>query len=127
MDPITLYHSAIEAVVTATGASRLLLHVHAGMLIYLGCQLLLGTRRGSLVAVIVTIQLAFFHEVMNRLFYGSWRWHDTSTDLLLTMFWPVMCYAVSRFRRWRWSHRIRVSEHKKLERERAARGAVAYG
>jgi len=105
MDLITTYNGAIDALVAVSDMPRPLLHVHAGMIIYLGCQLLLGTRRGSLLAVLITVQLALAHELMNRAFHGSWRWEDTSRDLVLTMFWPTMCYAVSRFRRWHWSRR----------------------
>jgi hypothetical protein len=105
MDFITSYKDAIDAIVTFTDMPRSMLHVHAGMLIYLGCQLLLGTRRGSLVAVLLTVQVAVANEVMNRAFYGSWRWDDTLSDLVLTMFWPTMCYLVSRVRRWHWAQR----------------------
>ena len=107
MDLITTYNDAIDGLVAFTDMPRPLLHVHAGMIIYLGCQLLLGTRRGSLLAVLITVQLALVHEMMNRLFHGSWRWENTSEDLVLTMFWPTMCYAVSRFRRWHWARRTR--------------------
>jgi hypothetical protein len=112
MDLITAYNDTFDAIIAFADAPRSLLHVHAGMIIYLGCQLLLGTRRGSLVAVILTVQLAVLHEVMNRLFHGSWRWEDTSKDLVLTMFWPTMCYAVSQLRRWHWARRASLTATK---------------
>ena len=114
MDFITSYHDATEAFVAFVDAPRSLIHVHVGMAIYLGCQFLMGTRRGSLVAVSVTVALAVFHELMNRLFYGSWRIEDTSADLLLSLFWPTMCYAVSIFRRWSWKQRVRRREDEQL-------------
>jgi len=122
MDLIASYNTAIDTIAAFADMPRPLLHVHAGMIIYLGAQLFLGTRRGSLVAVLLTVSLAVMHEVMNRLFHGSWRWEDTSKDLVLTMFWPTMCYAVSRFRRWRWAHRAQIHA---LEQPRSL-AAVAY-
>ena len=120
MDLVILYKELIDGIVAAADAPRSLLHVHAGMVIYLGCQLLLGTRRGSLAAVVLTVQLAIGHEVMNRLFHGSWRWADTSHDLMLTMFWPGMCYAVSRLRRRRWAQRMPSQAHAVPGRTRPA-------
>ena len=108
MDLVASYNQAANALVVFTQMPRALLHVHIGMAIFLACQFALGTRRGSLAAVIVTVQLALFHEAMNRIFHGSWRWADTSYDLVLSLFWPVMCYAVSRFRRRRWEYRNRA-------------------
>ena len=104
MDPIAAYHQVADAIVATTGASRSLLHLHGGMLIYLACQVLLGTRRGSLTAILITACLVLLHEVLNRFHHGAWRWGDTRQDLLLSLFWPTMCYAVSSFSRWRWMH-----------------------
>ncbi len=98
MEPVTIYHQIVEAFVQLTGSSRSLLHLHIGMVIYLGCQLLLGARRGTLVAVIFTLLLALAHEGMNRMFHGSWRWVDTGQDVAVSLFWPVMCYTVGRMR-----------------------------
>jgi len=110
---IASYNTAIDAIAAFADMPRPLLHVHAGMVIYLLSLLLLGTRRGSLVAVLLTVGLAVMHEVMNRLFHGSWRWEDTTKDLVLTMFWPTMCYAVSSFRRWNWARRAQAQASKK--------------
>lgn len=94
MEPIAAYHQLVDAVVHFTDAPRSLLHLHFGMAIYLGCQVLLGARRATLAAVIVTLLLALAHEMMNRMFHGSWRWEDTWRDLAVSLFWPAMCYAV---------------------------------
>jgi len=107
MDAITLYHDMLETLIRMAGVPRTLLQVHAGMAIYLGCLLLMGTRRGSLAAVVLCVGLAVFHETMNRLHLGSWNWHDTTRDLLLAFFWPTLCYAVSSYRRWSWAESAR--------------------
>ncbi len=103
MDPVASYAQLIQAIVDFTGMSRPMLHMHAGMAIYLIAQLMLGTRRGSLLALSVVLEIELFNEVMNRLHYGSWRWADTCADISLTLFWPTLSYAVSqmRCRRWR--------------------------
>ena len=114
MDLIATYHSAIEGLVVSSGMPRLLLLVHGGMMIYLGCLLALGTRRGSLAAIFATVMLAIVHEVMNRLFYGSWRWSDTTQDLVLALFWPTACYGVSCLRRWSWAQKARERSNDRL-------------
>jgi hypothetical protein len=114
MDIISLYYETLGAMVAATGTSRALLQVHAGMAVYLGCLLSMGTRRGSLAAVGLCVALAVFHEMMNRLHLGSWQWHDTTRDLGLTVFWPTACYAVSSLRRWAWSERARQRANERL-------------
>ena len=114
MDLVIVYHDAVERLILLAGVPRAVLCMHIGMGIYLGCLLLLGTRRGSLAAVLGTVLLAVVHECMNRLFHGSWRWHDTTQELVLTLFWPTMCYAVSHFRRWCWTERARERDNARL-------------
>lgn len=103
MDFVGAYQGLTDAIETATGMSRPLLHVHAGMAVYLLGQVVLRNRRGSFLALVLVAEVALFNEVMNRLYYGSWRWSDTLGDLALTLFWPAACLAVSKYRRWRWS------------------------
>ena len=125
MDIVNDYNHAINALVHLLHAPRSLLHVHAGMVIYLSCQLMLGTRRGSLVAVAVVLQIELAHELMNRLYHGGWRWPDTIHDIALTLFWPVLCYAVSRLRRWQWTQRERLAAERR-ELATGPQGDVAY-
>lgn len=114
MDIITIYHDTLDNLVALAGVPRAVLQVHAGMAIYLGCLLLMGTRRGSLAAVILVVTLAIGHEAMNRLEFGSWNWRDTTRDVLLAMFWPTACYAVSSYRRWVWAESARERAGKRL-------------
>ncbi|MET1754239.1 hypothetical protein ABVV53_02005 [Novosphingobium sp. RD2P27] len=108
MDPISSYRDFTEALKAFTGMSPQMLHVHAGMAIYLASQLLLGSRRASWVALLVVLEIELFNEVMNYLFYGSWRWADTLSDIAFTLFWPTMCVSVGKYRRWRWARRRMV-------------------
>jgi hypothetical protein len=72
------------------------------MAIYLLSQLMLGERRGSMVSLMTVLAIELGNEVMNRLYWGSWRWSDTLGDIGTTLFWPSLCLAVSAFRRRRW-------------------------
>ena len=60
----------------------------------------LVTRRslGHAVPWTVVAIAEVFNEAMDRLHYGSWRWPDTASDVVNTLFWPtVICIGV----RWR--------------------------
>ncbi len=107
MDPVLAYHDLIEAIRSATGVSSPMLHVHFGMASFLLAQLLLGSRRGSLAALLIVLEIELMNEVMNRLFHGSWRWSDTIQDIVLTLLWPTAFVVVSKIRRWRWRERER--------------------
>ena len=114
MDLIALYHETIAGFVAWADAPRALLQVHFGMAIYLGCLLAMGTRRGSLAAVFVVVGLALLHELMNRIHFGAWSPQVATRNLLVTMFWPTACYAVSWFRRWHWAERERQRGNDRL-------------
>ena len=55
------------------------------------------TRRsfGSFIPWWVVFAGELFNEVMDRLNFGSWRWEDTSLDIVNTLLWPtVICLGV---------------------------------
>ncbi len=114
MDIFAAYAQLTQDIVNITGVSRPMLHMHAGMAIYLGAQVVLGTRRGSLFAVIVVLQIELLNEMMNRFYHGSWRWADTSEDIALTLFWPTLRYGVSLYRRKRWQ-RMELRRNRRLQ------------
>ena len=114
MDIAASYHDLIEMLVSNAGAPPSLLHVHAGMAIYLGCLLALGTRRGSLAAIVLVVLIAVGNEMMSRLYLNAWDWQGTTRNLLLTLFWPTACYAVSLYRRWSWSEQSRQKARERL-------------
>ena len=81
MDFILNYHAFKEALVAETGQSHGLLHVHAGLAIYVLAQIIWGTRRGSVPAVGIVALFAFFNELLDQAFWVSWRPADTSMDV----------------------------------------------
>jgi hypothetical protein len=105
VDISATYHSMIEWILTTTGMSDTMVHVHVGMAIYLLSQLVLRTRRASLTALTVVFALEAANETMDRLYLGSWNWPDTLSDFAATMFWPLMIVIIGRFRRQRWARR----------------------
>lgn len=122
MEIVGAYQAFTDIIEGTTGMSRPMLHVHAGMAIYLLGQLVLRNRRGAFLALVLVAEVAVFNEVMNRLYYGSWRWADTLGDLALTLFWPTLCFAVSRFRRWRWNAATRRGQTADLFRAKPTTG-----
>jgi hypothetical protein len=103
MDIAYAYAQLAQEIVNVTGMTRPMLHMHAGMGMYLLGQVLLGTRRGSFLAIMLVLQVELFNELMNKLYNGSWRWPDTRQDIAVTLFWPIMCYVASKYRRWKWT------------------------
>jgi hypothetical protein len=102
MDLVTAYKNLTDAIELATGLSRPMLHLHAGMTIYLATQLLLGERRGSIVALAMVLVAELGNEALNRLYWGAWRWDDTLADIATTLFWPALCFAISATGRRKW-------------------------
>lgn len=89
------YHAFILWIGDGTGLPDAILHIHAGMVVLLLARLATGRSLGSLVPLAVVIAAEAFNEVMDRLTYGSWRWADTSLDIVNTLLWPtVICLAV---------------------------------
>jgi hypothetical protein len=123
MNIVSAYAQFTQEIVNVTGMTRPMLHMHAGMAIYLLSQFALGTRRGSFLAIMLVLQAELFNELMNKLYNRTWRWPDTREDIALTLFWPIMCYLVSKYRRWRWA-KVRSTRRARLERVAAARAVL---
>ena len=114
MELAIAYQDALGTIASQLGMTPGLMLVHAGMAIYLACLVLMGTRRGSLAAVLAACFFALVHEVTARLIYGGWNWHETTRALVLVCFWPGACYAVSRYRRWSWAEQERQRANDRL-------------
>ena len=94
-----LYADLIQWIAGGTGMSDSILHVHAGMIVLFLARIV--TRR----SLSTPIPLAFValaeagNEILDRLHYGSWRWGDTSSDIVNTLFWPTVLFIGLRLRR----------------------------
>jgi len=103
MDPAASYHAATDAIVALAGGSDKLVHLNVGMALYLGAQFLLRTRRASVRALQILFVLEIANEVMDRLYFGEWRWADTFGDIVMTMLWPTASVLVGLHRRRQWA------------------------
>ncbi|KQM76141.1 hypothetical protein ASE70_10090 [Sphingomonas sp. Leaf22] len=98
MDIPALYARLIQAIGDGTGMADSLLHVHAGMAVLLITRIVTGYRLSTPVPLAVVALAELGNEVLDRIFWGSWRWEDTSLDILNTMFWPTMLFIGLRLR-----------------------------
>lgn len=98
MDIPALYASMIRAIGDGTGMADSLLHVHAGMAVLLCARFLTGYRLSTPVPLAVVALAELGNELLDRLYWGSWRWPDTTLDVINTLFWPTMLFLGTRFR-----------------------------
>ena len=119
MDPLASYQAFTAAAVGLTGSDKLA-HVHAGLAIYVGARAVGRGRHASLVALGMVLLPALMNEVLDRLFWGTWRWRDTVGDLVATMFWPTVLWWVARGRRAR-------RQGRPLRQQRTARHSLQTG
>ena len=102
MELARAYKQLIDQIVATAGPAPLL-HVHAGLAIYLLARLVLRERRGSLTALHVVFAAEMLNEALDWLAASpSWTIRDTLGDITLTMLWPVAITAVAQHRRRRW-------------------------
>lgn len=103
MEIPALYVDGINDLLDSLGMSHPMGHLHAGLGIYVAMQMILRTRRASAIALQAVFGAEMVNEILQRAYYGSWRWEDTLGDIALTMLWPTILYAMSRYRRARWT------------------------
>lgn len=98
MEFAKLYYSLVHRIEQATGQSDNVLHVHAGMAVFVAARLLSGRSFGSFVPLAFAVAAEVANEVLDRLALGSWRPAETAMDFANTLFWPL---AISLGVRWR--------------------------
>ncbi|PTW46270.1 hypothetical protein C8J25_10548 [Sphingomonas faeni] len=90
-----LYHQMIDAIGDGTGLPDIILHIHAGMALLMIARLITRRSFGTFIPWWVVVAGEAFNEIMDRLNFGSWRWEDTSLDIVNTLLWPtVICLGV---------------------------------
>lgn len=90
-----IYHSVIEWIGDGVGLPDTILHIHAGMAVLLVARVISGRSLGTFVPLGCVAIAEFANELMDRLHFHSWRWPDTTSDVINTLFWPaVICVAV---------------------------------
>lgn len=94
MIPAT-YHRFIDWIGDGTGLPDTILHIHAGMAVLMIARVLTRRSLGSFVPWSLVVLAEAFNEIMDWLQFGSWRWADTTSDIINTLFWPtVICLGI---------------------------------
>ncbi len=109
-----LYHLKVH-LESWTGQSHGLLAIHAGLIIYLLCQLAMGTRRGTWLALVIVAIASAFNAVINGLYFGTAHLGEVIGNFILVLLWPALLTATSQYRRWRWNvHNNRIKRRRKF-------------
>jgi len=102
----------IEFIKTAirhdVGLADIILHIHGGLLILMVARIVSRRSLGSFIPFTCVLVLEVVNEVADRLHYGSWRWEDTTSDFLNTLFWPFVISVGVRLRPMRAPGPVRV-------------------
>ena len=97
MGLVAKYEAVKIAIATWVGIDDWLIHSQFGMIIFIFSAIALRKPLGSLLPVTLVIVSEGLNEYLDKLNYGSWRWPDTSRDLIFTIGWPMILYLCARF------------------------------
>lgn len=116
MNLIEHYHHATQKALVWTGFGDGSMHAFVGMCVYALAMLLFPPRRGSINTILLVVAAACFDAIMERAFWGSWRWHDMILNFIMTLFWPTVHFTMGRYRHARWNRwmQARQAAHRML-------------
>lgn len=100
---VAKYESWKIAIATWVGIDDWLIHSQFGMIIFVLTAIAMRRSLASILPISLVIGSEGFNETLDRLNYGSWRWPDTSRDLIFTIGWPLILFLCARaglFRRY---------------------------
>ena len=90
------YHGLILDIGAATGLPDAMLHLHAGMLIFLATALVVRRGLHDILPLGIVIIAACGNEALDRINLGNWNCPDTRMDLFNTIVWPLATLLVAR-------------------------------
>ena len=93
------YRDAKRQLAEITGAAEDLLHVHAGLLIFVLAALVLRKKMRSPIPLALVYLFALLNEVIDALAGGSANPLEPYVDFANTIFWPTILFLLAR--RWR--------------------------
>lgn len=96
MELVAKYESWKIALATWVGIDDWLIHAQFGMIIFVLAAIAGRRSLGSAVPISLVIASEAFNETLDRLNYASWRWPDTSRDLIFTLGWPLILFLCTR-------------------------------
>jgi hypothetical protein len=93
---VAKYEATKIAIATWVGIDDWLIHSQFGMIIFVLSAIALRKPLGSLLPVTLVVVGEGLNEYLDKLNYGSWRWPDTSRDLIFTIGWPFILFLCAR-------------------------------
>jgi hypothetical protein len=96
-----IYSATKEQITLLTGASEDLLHLHAGLLIFVGTALLLRKRMQSWLPISLVAFFAILNELGDEAAGRSNSVSEHIVDIINTLSWPAILFVLAR----RWPHR----------------------
>ncbi|WP_126172080.1 hypothetical protein [Altericroceibacterium xinjiangense] len=94
---LTAYYTQAKNVLSEeTGITEDLLHVHAGLLIFVLSTLLLRRKMRSAIPLALVYFFAILNEGVDRLSYNAQTPMEPWLDILNTVFWPTFLFLVAR-------------------------------
>lgn len=94
-EPDTLHNRAKVWLANTLQLDHATLHVHVGLLIWVVCVVIAGDI-GAVWPLLVVTAAELFNELLDRLRAGSWRVPDTIADIVNSVFWPFVLFALAR-------------------------------
>jgi len=96
------YVRFVDWIAKETGFEDQLLHVHAGLLVLLLARIVTRRPLSSPIPLACVAAAELINEIFDRLHKGRWM-PDTTSDVINTLLWPVLIFALLRF----WPGRVR--------------------
>ncbi|GAB3257627.1 hypothetical protein [Chitinimonas naiadis] len=97
----TLVQTIKLAIVSATGLSKDALHIYVGLIVFLVTARLRRTSASLLLPWFMVLGVALLGEALDMrddlASLGHWRWDASLHDIINTLFWPSVLWAVLRF------------------------------
>jgi len=99
----TSWYQAAKLVLESTlGLSRDALHVHVGLAVFIVAALILRKPPHSSIPLAAVFLAAVMGEGLDMRddlrSLGYWRWKDSVGDVANTVFWPLVLWALARWR-----------------------------
>jgi hypothetical protein len=97
----TVVQSIKLAVMAATDLSRDALHVHAGLIAYVGMCIVFRRPLRSFAPLFAAVAVAVFLELLDLrddlATFGRWRVGASLHDIVNTAFWPFVLFSLARW------------------------------
>ncbi len=91
----TLHNRAKLWLAHTLGLDHATLHVHVGMVVWVAGVIVAGDI-GAVWPLVVAVAAELANEVLDRFRNGSWRVRDTLADVVNSVLWPGVLFALAR-------------------------------